>query len=101
MARVSTLNVSLTPEQRRFVDSRIASGEYASASDVIGDSLRALDERERLAEAYWADVRSKVADAKASVARGKSLDGPAAMAALRTKLEAQGFLPRRQRKRAS
>lgn len=102
MARASTLNVSLTPRQRRLVDSRVASGRYESASEVVREGLRALEERERITGAYWSEVRAKVAEAQASVAKGESLDGPAAMAALRCKLEAQGTLPRpRMRKRAS
>jgi antitoxin ParD1/3/4 len=102
MARASTLNVSLTPKQRQFVDRRVASGRYESASEVVREGLRALEERDRIAAEYWADVRAKVAEARSSVARSGSLDGPSAMAALRTRLEAQGALPRtRIRKRAS
>ena len=100
MARASTLNVSLTPRQRRLVDDRVASGRYESASEVVREGLRALEERERITGAYWADVRAKLAEAKASVARGEGLEGTPAMAALRTRLETQGVLPRpRTRKR--
>ena len=42
--------------------SRVKSGGYESASEVIRESLRALQERERAAnEAYWHTVREKVA----------------------------------------
>jgi antitoxin ParD1/3/4 len=102
MARVSTLNVSLTPHQRQLVDDCVTSGQYGSASEVIRDSLRLLEEQKKRNEAYWADVRAKIAEARASIDRGEALDGPTAMAALRAKLEAQGVLPRRRnRKRAS
>ena len=102
MGRTSTLNVSLTPHQRQLVEDCVASGQYESASEVVRDSLRLLEDQRRLNEAYWADVREKVAQARQSVARGEDLDGPTAMAALRAKLEAQGVLPRRRlRKRAS
>jgi antitoxin ParD1/3/4 len=79
MARQTTLNVSLTPPLRQYVRSKVKSGRYESASEVIRDSLRALQERERAAEAFWADVRTKVAVARRQVADGKTVDGETAM----------------------
>lgn len=45
-----TRNVSLTPELEALVDSKVASGRYRSASEVVRAALRLLDERERRAE---------------------------------------------------
>jgi antitoxin ParD1/3/4 len=42
-----TRNVSLTPELEEFVDSKVASGRYRSASEVVRAALRLLEERER------------------------------------------------------
>jgi antitoxin ParD1/3/4 len=42
-----TRNVSLTPELETLVDSKVASGRYRSASEVVRAALRLLDERER------------------------------------------------------
>ncbi len=42
------MNVSLTPELERMIAERVASGRYASASEVVRDALRLLDERDRL-----------------------------------------------------
>ncbi len=44
-----TRNVSLTPELEAFVDDRVASGRYHSASEVVRAALRLLelDERRR------------------------------------------------------
>lgn len=42
------MNVSLTPELERFVQSRVESGLYKSSSEVIREALRILWERERL-----------------------------------------------------
>jgi antitoxin ParD1/3/4 len=44
------VNVSLTQELEKMVAQRVASGRYASASEVIREALRLLDERDRLAE---------------------------------------------------
>ena len=42
------MNVSLTPELEKLVAERVASGRYASASEVIREALRLLEERDRL-----------------------------------------------------
>ena len=42
-----TRNVSLTPELEALIDSKVASGRYRSASEVVRAALRLLDERER------------------------------------------------------
>jgi antitoxin ParD1/3/4 len=45
-----TRNVSLTPELESLIDSKVASGRYRSASEVVRAALRLLDERERQVE---------------------------------------------------
>ena len=44
--RASWMNISLTPELGRFVQQRVKSGEYTSASEVVRESLRLLAHRE-------------------------------------------------------
>jgi antitoxin ParD1/3/4 len=78
MARQTTLNVSLTPVLRKYVQSKVSSGRYESASEVVRDGLRALQEREQAA-AFWSDVRDKVAVARRQVEQGMTVDGEAAM----------------------
>lgn len=65
------MNVHLTDEQREFVQRRVASGGYASASEVIRAGLRALEEEERWRES----VRQKIADGVAQAKVGELLDG--------------------------
>ena len=43
MAKRITLNISLTPELDRFINARVASGRYQSASEVVREGLRLLD----------------------------------------------------------
>ena len=45
---MATMNVSLTEEFVTFIEGEVASGEYASASEVVRDGLRLL-QRERAA----------------------------------------------------
>jgi putative addiction module CopG family antidote len=42
------MNVSLTPELKKIVAERVSSGRYASASEVIREALRLLEEHDQL-----------------------------------------------------
>ncbi len=44
------MNVSLTPELEKLIDTKVASGMYHSASEVVRDALRLLIERDELRE---------------------------------------------------
>ena len=50
----STLNISLTDEQKGWLNSRREAGGYASASDVVRDLIRSQQEveRQRLAQQF-------------------------------------------------
>src|SRR5689334_7762620 len=97
MARESTLNVSLTTTLRNYVDARVRSGRYGSASEVVRDGLRALQQRERLAASFWGGVREKVAVARRQVAEGKTVDGESAMDEILAELEETGVRPRKRK----
>ena len=45
MGRSHNLNVTLSDEAVEFVRSKVSSGQYASESDVINESLEALKGR--------------------------------------------------------
>ena len=47
MASRATLNVSLTPELGRVIESRLRSGKYQTASEVVREALRLLEARDR------------------------------------------------------
>lgn len=55
-----TVNVSLTPQQEARVRERVASGEYASVSEVIRAALRLLDQQEKLREIQLNELREEV-----------------------------------------
>ncbi len=54
------MNVSLTPELEQLVHTKVKSGRYLSASEVIREGLRLLEERDRLFELRLADLQRKV-----------------------------------------
>ena len=70
-----TINVSLTPHLERFVSARVTSGRYQSASEVIRESLRLLEEREAMKEATLGELRKKIAVGLEQARRGDLLDG--------------------------
>jgi antitoxin ParD1/3/4 len=74
--RVS-LNVSLTPELEQFVQSRIASGRYQTASEVIREGLRLLEEREQTREAALEELRAQLRRGVEQADRRELLDGDA------------------------
>ena len=41
------MNVSLTPELEKFVNDKVASGRYTSASEVVREALRLLEREEK------------------------------------------------------
>lgn len=59
--------------------SRLDSGGCESASEVIREGLRALQEREQAAAGFWARVRNKVAIARRQVGQGRMQDGEQVM----------------------
>ena len=56
-----------------FVKNMVRSGRYASASEVMRDSLRLLEEREKLREAKLAALRAEIQEGMKS-GRSEPLD---------------------------
>ena len=52
------MNVSLTPELERFVNEKVQSGLYQTASEVVREALRLLTERDQTREQLRADVHA-------------------------------------------
>jgi antitoxin ParD1/3/4 len=46
MSNVEKRTFSLPPEHAEFIDQKVASGAYASGSEVVRAGLRALQERD-------------------------------------------------------
>lgn len=54
------MNVSLTPELEAFVHEKVASGRYTSASEVVRESLRLLEEREWIRQRRVEELRAEI-----------------------------------------
>lgn len=65
MSAVEKRTISLPGEQAAFVDAKVASGDYASVSEVVRAGLRALKERDEAVERWLRDDVAPVYDAMA------------------------------------
>lgn len=79
------MNVSLTPHLEAFVKGKLASGRYHSASEVIREALRLLDEQSRLRELRLDQLRQDIAVGIAQADRGEVIDGAKVFAKLRAR----------------
>lgn len=79
------MNVSLTPELDKFVAGKVASGRYTSASEVVREALRLLEEHDRAREAQLAAFNHEIGARLASLDRGERVDPEAARQRLEQK----------------
>ena len=61
-----TRNVSLTEKMDQFITSRVESGDYANASEVMRTALRTLERDEREFDEKMAVLRAAIAVGDAS-----------------------------------
>ena len=81
------MNVSLTPMLEKFVDMKVKSGRYNSASEVLREALRLLIENDQIQELHRKELNAKIDEGLAAAARGEVIDGKEAMAKLRRREE--------------
>jgi antitoxin ParD1/3/4 len=54
------MNISLTPHFEELVKNKLASGLYHSASEVIRDALRLMEERDHVRELRLEELRKEI-----------------------------------------
>ena len=64
------MNVSLTVRLQQMVARRVASGRYGSASEVVREALRLLEEREQLRDARLQQLRRDISVGLRALDRG-------------------------------
>jgi antitoxin ParD1/3/4 len=65
------MNVSLTPELDEFVNEKVTSGLYNSASEVVREGLRLLREQDELKRMRLETLRAEVQKGINSLDQGK------------------------------
>lgn len=67
------MNVSLTPELDKFIARKVESGRYNSASEVVREALRLLEEHDHTRNAQIAAFNRELGSRLASLDRGESV----------------------------
>lgn len=69
------MNVSLTHELERFIESKVKSGLYHSQSEVVRDGLRLLIEQDQLLQSRREELDAKIKRGLDQLARGEFVTG--------------------------
>src|SRR5262245_62068309 len=67
------MNVSLTPQLERLVHQKVKSGAYLSASEVVREGLRLLQERDAVREFRLAELRKEIQIGLDQLERGEGV----------------------------
>lgn len=80
------MNVSLTPELEQIVDQKVKSGLYNSASEVVREGLRLLQQRDEMREAKLNALRAEIQKGIDSLEAGRFRPASEAMADIKERL---------------
>jgi antitoxin ParD1/3/4 len=67
------MNVSLTAELEKFVDQKVATGRYSSASEVVREALRLLEEHDQDRAHKIAEFNEEIGRRLESLNRGEHI----------------------------
>jgi len=66
------MNVDLTPELEELLDSKLKTGRYSSAAEIVREALRLLEQRDEIFAVRKEEFREKI-DEGWRAAKGKEL----------------------------
>jgi len=69
------MNVHLTPELEKLVRNKVKTGRYNSASEVVREALRLLEEHDQIRRMRIQEMRKKIGEGWESLRRGEGIDG--------------------------
>jgi antitoxin ParD1/3/4 len=81
------MNVSLTPKLEKFVNNKVQTGRYSSASEVVREALRLLEEHELARAAQLGEFNKELGRRLAALDRGEHADPHEARTRLQRKSE--------------
>jgi antitoxin ParD1/3/4 len=85
------MNVSLTPELDRFVAEKVESGRYTSASEVVREALRLLEDFDQMRTSQVAAFHREMGARLTALDQGESVNPQT----VRERLRAKSSLRRR------
>ncbi len=80
------MNVSLTPELEQIVSFKVKSGLYNSASEVVREGLRLLQQRDEMREMKLEVLRKEIQKGIDDLEAGRVRDGSEVMAEFKHRL---------------
>jgi len=81
------MNLALSSEIEKFIASQVESGKYPSAEEVILAGIRLLEERERIYQGRFEELKSEIAIGVEASERGEVVDGEIVFSQLQQKLQ--------------
>jgi antitoxin ParD1/3/4 len=81
------MNVSLTPELEKFVSAKVEAGRYTSASEVVREALRLLEEYDQNRAARLGEFNRELGRRLGSLDSGKYVNPDEARDRLKRKSE--------------
>jgi antitoxin ParD1/3/4 len=84
---VLAMNVHLTPELEELIQRKVESGRYNSASEVMREALRLMEQRDEFLTLRKEEVRRKIREGLDSLGRGEGVDGEAVFHRIEAELD--------------
>jgi antitoxin ParD1/3/4 len=81
------MNVSLTPELEKLIHTKVKTGRYNSASEVVREALRLLEDHDKARTARLTEFNEELARRLAALDHGEHVDPAEARARLNRKSE--------------
>jgi antitoxin ParD1/3/4 len=84
------MNVSLGTKWERFVDAKVKSGDFQTASEVLREGLRLLEEKEqlkRISVSSLEELQTKLMQGISSLEKGQGIEGEEAFRLLRERVK--------------
>ena len=83
------MNVNLTPALEKLVQKKVKTGRYNSASEVVREALRLMEQHDSVHIAKLTNLRRRINEGLESLDRGEGMDGERFMTKLISGLEAK------------
>ena len=80
------MNVSLTRKQEQLIQKKLSTGMYASASEVVREGLRLLEERDQVKSLRLAELHTEITKGLSDFESGRVVDGPGAVKSVRRRI---------------